>query len=92
VPYAVGWLLTGAAAFVYAWAREQDTIGYTAVVIMPVANVVGYIIDWVLFITPGGEPGNPRGLVSAAVWALVAGIVIIVAGWRDSSQRGNGDG
>lgn len=78
------WCGTGVVAVAYALRRAcADTPGFLALVFMPVERAASYGWGFLMYLVPGVPDGYPRGLVSATVWAGVAALVIIVAGWRE---------
>jgi hypothetical protein len=72
------WIATGLAALVAAVLPEgYDWFGFLALLMIVVPWMLAYLVGW----WPLGD--NPRGWVTALIWAVAAVPVIVVAGWRE---------
>lgn len=91
-PRAIGWFVTGAVAIYYARKEQgKDALGFLALYLMAAFRIAAYGLAFILWVTPGGNPGTPRGLVGATTWVAVVLLIVIVAGWREPSHEKRGD-
>lgn len=89
------WATTGAAAVwtgVRARLGRDDTIGFVAIMIMPLERTLSFFVSWAMYgVTallgrwfPDVEPiGYDRGWYSACVWLIVVLLLQIISGWRN---------
>ena len=81
------WLASGTPALVLACSRRWDRLALLAAVLMPTGRVTSYLWAWIVYISPGGEPGYPGGWYSAAIHAVLVAYVLLVAGIVDVPHR-----
>lgn len=86
------WIASGAAAVVCGLRgpRGDDTIGMTALMVMPMVRLLSFAASWLIYVAltavHWADPsvnvaGYERGWYSASVWALIVTLLGIVAGW-----------
>ncbi|MGZ4518865.1 MAG: hypothetical protein ACXVXP_15490 [Mycobacteriaceae bacterium] len=68
------WILTGAVGMLMALTDRREWIGFVVLYPMPSAWVVGFLAAWVIHKQP---------LNGALLWALLTGILIVVADWAE---------
>lgn len=78
------WVTVGLVCAAYAPARD-DQLAFGAAIALKVVwgglGLLGWLMDDV-----------PRGYVSAVIWLAFAGVVLLVAGWRENwAHNGHGD-
>lgn len=83
---AVFWVSSGIIASIYAF-RKDDAIGFLSLYIMPAFYAFSYFLGWLDFLSPfvGGN-GHPWGWFSAVFFLIELGVVIVCAGWPESSD------
>ena len=84
------WLASGTPALVLACSRRWDRLALLAAVLMPTVPVTSYLWAWIVYISPGGEPGYPGypgGWYNAAFHAVLVAYVLLVAGIVDVPHR-----
>jgi len=81
------WLASGTPALVLACSRRWDRLALLAAVLMPTMPVTSYLWAWIVYISPGGEPGYPGGWYNAAIHAVLVAYVLLVAGIVDVPHR-----
>lgn len=84
------WLASGTLALVLACSRRWDRLALLAAVLMPTVPVTSYLWAWIVYISPGGEPGYPGypgGWYNAAFHAVLVAYVLLVAGIVDVPHR-----
>ncbi len=72
------WVVTGAAGMLMALTNHREWVGYTALFPMPALWTVGFVAA---FLT-GHQPLN-----GALLWALLVGILIVVADWPEPPAK-----
>ena len=83
----VAWITTGALAIAYAGRPQgEDAPGFLALYVMAAYRVAAYGLGLLLWLIPGGEPGNARGSIGVLAWAVVIIAILIVAGWRENEE------
>jgi len=89
---AVVWVLSGLVADVSAFRRSpgRDTIGFVAILIMPMIRSASYGFSALAWIVTASLPdlfvhtyGDPRGYVSAVFYLVFVASVIIVSGFHE---------
>ncbi|MFJ2676411.1 hypothetical protein [Streptomyces sp. NPDC087525] len=76
--WAVCWIVAGLFAVVAACLPQGlDWFGFPALLLIVVPWMLSYFFSW----WPLGD--NPRGWVTALIWAVATVPVIVVAGWRE---------
>lgn len=84
--WGAGWLVIAAILIVSAFLRN-DRFGYAAAIGWKIAWSVSTLASWIV-------GGVPRGWVSSIIWAVVAGMVMVIAGWPEphTTTRAEGHG
>lgn len=76
------WVAAGVLALGCAWLRQgRDWLGFPAVLVVVAPWSLGSLTSWWLY-------DNPRGWVSAAIWAAFGGVTAIVAAWPEPDHGG----
>ena len=84
------WLLPASLCFVAALDAKgprRDGLALVAAVVPVMIRLVSYLWAWMVEIIPGVPDGNPRGWVSASVYACMVGFVALVAAIPDERGR-----
>lgn len=78
------WIAAGAIALVCSLAREgRDWLGFAAVYLVASAWACSALASWWLY-------DNPRGWISALIWAAYGGVAAIVVAWPEPAARESG--
>lgn len=79
------WITGGSAAMLFSWTRKvgRDSIGFVGIIIPAVGWASGFVYTWMFY-------DAARSWVSAAVWAAVSAMTIVVAGWPEPPQTHHG--
>lgn len=78
------WVAAGVLAMGCAWLRQgRDWLGYPAILAVVAPWSLGALTSWWLY-------DNPRGWVSAVIWAAFGGVTAIVAAWPEPDHGGAG--
>lgn len=74
------WVVGGALIGVAAWApwRCSEKVAFGTAILLPAVWACIYVISWAAF-------SNPLGLRSSLAWALIAGLLVLVAAWPNPS-------
>lgn len=85
---ALGWIVTGVVAILYA-ARPQgdDAPGFLSLYVMAAYRIVAYGAGFILWALPGGTEGNPRGIIGAFSWGVILLSILVMAGWYETGRR-----
>ena len=78
-------MVAGILAIVMSPIREppgRDRFAFTALIVMPAQRATSFAVAWLLHLI-GNDNGYDRGWLSAAVWGLLCGLILIIAGWSD---------
>ncbi|MDY6054334.1 hypothetical protein [Micrococcus sp.] len=79
------WILTGAAAIIMATRRQgHDAWGFLALMAMAAYRATAHIaavLTELLAPTPDGD--LPRAVFGAIVWATIARLIVLIAGWPE---------
>ncbi|GAA4799482.1 hypothetical protein [Streptomyces ziwulingensis] len=79
--WAWGWIACGILAIVASpLSQGRDWFAFPALLLIVAPWMCSYLVSW----WPLGD--NPRGWVTALIWAVAAVPVIVVAGWRESPR------
>lgn len=73
------WAAVGLACMVQAFAI-RDRIAFTAATLLKVLWGMVYLVGWMLL-------DLPRGQVGAVIWLALAGVTVLIAGWRENWER-----
>jgi hypothetical protein len=76
--WGVGWLVIAAILIVSAFLRN-DRFGYAAAIGWKIAWSLTSLASWIV-------GGVERGWVSSIVWAVVAGMIVVIAGWPEPTR------
>jgi hypothetical protein len=76
--WGVGWLVIAAILIVSAFLRN-DRFGYAAAIGWKIAWSLTTLASWIV-------GGVERGWVSSIVWAVVAGMIVVIAGWPEPTR------
>jgi hypothetical protein len=68
--------------------READGVGFMAVLVPLLVWVGLYAISWIVGLCTHNAAGNSGAWVTCSVWAIIAGTVLITAGWPDPKPDG----
>ncbi|MFF2101000.1 hypothetical protein [Streptomyces sp. NPDC058202] len=82
------WIVAGLVAITASpLPQGRDWYGFPALLLIVVPWMCSYLVSW----WPLGD--NPRGWVTALIWAVAAVPVMVAAGWREPPQpkRVSGD-
>jgi hypothetical protein len=84
--WGVGWLVIAAILIVSAFLRN-DRFGYAAAIGWKIAWSATTLASWII-------GGVDRGWVSSIIWAVVAGMIVVIGGWPEphSATRAEGHG
>lgn len=86
-PRAIAWIATGVIAIMSAGRPQgHDAIGFLALYLMAAYRTIAYLAAAVIWLLPGGNEGNARGIVGALAWATVVLFVVLVAGWHEPNS------
>ena len=73
------WVVGGALIGVAAWAPwRSEKVAFGTAILLPAVWACIYVISWAAF-------SNPLGLRSSLAWALIAGLLVLVAAWPNPS-------
>lgn len=75
--WGLGWLVIAVILIVSAFLRN-DRFGYAAAIGWKIAWSATTLASWII-------GGVDRGWVSSIIWAVVAGMVLVIAGWPEPS-------
>jgi hypothetical protein len=78
--WAVLWLTVAATCIVQAFARRHDEAGFVGAIAVKAAWSLGMFASWVFY-------DAPRGWLGASVWAELAVLVAVLAGWPEPHRR-----
>jgi len=84
------WIITGVLAMAFALRPRSitnDGIGFVALYIMPAERAAIFFWGWVQYVIPGDNPGYSRGLLAAAVYAVLVAAVVVISSWPDPPQN-----
>jgi hypothetical protein len=73
------WVAVGLTCLVQAFAI-RDRIAFAAATMLKVLWGTVYLVGWMLL-------NLPRGQVGAVVWLALAGVTVLIAGWRENWER-----
>lgn len=69
------WIVIGVVCVFYAFARS-DAVGFGAAIGIKVVWTSGLLASWLIY-------DAPRAWVGAALWVVVARMVVLIAGWPE---------
>lgn len=82
------WIFTGLVAIVTARVPPgRDAWGFLALYFMAAYRVAAYAIEFLEWMFPGGNGGNPRGIVGALAWITILILIVVVAGWKEPTEE-----
>ncbi|MFL6109949.1 MAG: hypothetical protein ACJ786_01130 [Catenulispora sp.] len=73
--WGIGWLVIAAILIVSAFLRN-DRFGYAAAIGWKIAWSLTTLASWIV-------GGVDRGWVSSIIWAVVAGMIVVIGGWPE---------
>jgi hypothetical protein len=79
VVWALLWIGAGLIVGVHAFLRV-DKFGFAAAILIKLLWALGLMASWLAY-------HAPRGWVGAATWVVLAGLVLIIAGWPEPPRR-----
>jgi len=84
------WITAGLIAVLTPTVRRYtgrlDTAGFVVALLPPLATSASYLIAWFVWLLPLAIEGDSAGWGSAAIWAVLAGVILIVAGWPEATR------
>lgn len=85
VPMRIAAWVASAAFMAFAALRRSrwQPAGFAVAAIMPVERVIGGLWSAFASVAPGGADGNLQSIVPAMTWAVIVGIIWLVAGWDE---------
>lgn len=88
VIYGGMWILTGVLGIAAVTNRERriGTYGFVALILMPLLRGLISLASWVGLMF-GWDAGDPRGWATAIIWAVIASVIQIVAGWPEEHVK-----
>ncbi len=83
------WIGTALIAAWYALRPRQraDSLGFAALIFMPLERTASFFVGWAISLITGGEAGYAPGLYGAIAWGSASALIIIIAGWPEPEQR-----
>lgn len=93
--WAALWITCGVIAAGCAFGRRwgwDDTPGWVAGVLPPMAWSAMYALSWIWWLGSHGEVGVARGWVGLVTWAFAVGLLQVIAGWEDDFVASRTDG
>lgn len=63
-----------------------QTVGFIALLLMPIERSLSYAIGWAVYLLPIEAPGTRLGWTGAVLWAAFAGVIMIIAGWSEPTR------
>lgn len=92
VPWAgLLWIACGLTAIVVSLFRRhngnRDEWGFNALLVPAFLWTGAYFWSWVSWVTSGGELGRANNWLGAAVYLIIIGGILVVAGWPDPSDE-----
>lgn len=75
------WIAAGAIAIVCAFLPGRDWPGFTALWLATIPWALSFFVSW----WPLGD--NPRGWISAAIFAAFGAIPLVIVGWDEPGRR-----
>lgn len=63
--------------------RNEDAIGYAALILPPLGWFFAYVISWVISMVSGGVYGLPHNWIGSIVYTIIVISILVISHWRD---------
>lgn len=82
------WTAAGLATVIWAWSRQRQWVAVVAAVIMPIERIISYLWSALQWFIPGPPGGSLWSLLTAAMWAAMVALILVIAGWVEWDRAG----
>lgn len=80
------WGTSGLLCLFMALHHRAEAMGWAVAMLMPLERAVSYLWSGVQWIIPGWPPGAAASFGTALMWAVIAGLIWLMAGWPDVQE------